>query len=193
MLENKTALIILALYLFISTAFYLFQPQTIHTGSMQLFFQNPNIAKRMHNAIALDLNNNTVLFTHIFHNKVLESFRIFGTNLYRSVDIPFLFSLTDMSTMYDNEGAIPMMFPLELPFFLLACWHLIRHWHDYRKEYWFLLPLLYAALFICGLFSPGVQMLKLLPLVLTIRLITFIGVYEFIAHSRWVKKLHLSL
>lgn len=193
MLKNKKALIILALYLFISTAFYLFQPQTVHTDSLRFFFKDPNIPNRLRDTISLDHNGNTVLLTRLFHNKVMAAGEVFFNSLYQSIDIPFLFSLTGMSTMYDNRGPIPMMLPLELPFFLLACWHMIRHWPDYRKEYRFLIPLLLASLFICGLFYPAVQVFKLLPLVITLRLITAIGIYEFITHSRWVKKLHLSL
>ena len=191
MLTNKIALLFLALYLLTATALYLTQPQTVQTERLQLFFNDPNIQGRLRDEIAYDHNGSTVLITRLYHNKVIEAGEVFFTNLYRTMDLPFLFSLTHMSTMNENRGRIPMMYPFELPFFLLASWHLIRHWGDYRRQYRLLIPLLLAALVVTGLFYPAVHIVKTLPLVITLRLITFIGMYEFITHSRWLKKFYL--
>ena len=190
MLKNKTALLFLTLYLFVTTILYIKQPQAVKTEQLQFFYNDPNIQGRLRDEIAYDHNGNTVLVTRLYHNKVIEKGEVFFTNLYRTADLPFLFSLTHMSTMNDNRGRIPMMYPFELPFFLLASWHLIRHWGDYRRQYRFLIPLLLAALAVTGLFSPAVHVIKTLPLVIAMRLITFIGMYEFITHSRWVKRFY---
>lgn len=192
MLKNKKALVLLFFYLFLTTAWYQLQPQKVTGDSLRLFFQDPNIKDRIRDETVFDRSDNSLIITRVYHNKIVESSQVFLTNTYRAVDIPFLFSLTPMSTLYDDQGRIQMMVPLELPFFLLACWHLIRHWGNYKRAYGFLIPLLLASIFIAGLFYPPQNTLKLLPLVVAIRLITFIGMYEFITHSRWVKKLHLS-
>lgn len=185
-------LVLLALYLLLTSALYFLQPQTVKSDSLRFFFQDPNIQGRLRDEIAYDHDGSTVLITRVFHNKVNESAQVFFVNLYRSADLSYLFTLSDMSTMYDNRGRIPIMLPIELPFFLLASWHLIRHWQNYRKRYTFLIPMLLGSLLICGLFYPAVNPVKTFPLVLTIRIIIFLGMYEFITHSRWVKKLHLS-
>lgn len=191
MLKNKKALVLLFFYLFITTAIYLLQPQKVAGDSLRFFFQNPNIQDRIRDETVYD-RGSPIIITRIYHNKVTESAQVFATNTYRAVDLPFLFSLTPMSTMYEDYGKIKMMFPIELPFFFLACWYLIRHWGDYKKQYGFLIPFLLASIFIAGLFYPPQNTLKLLPLVVTLRLIIFIGMYEFITHSPWLKKLHLS-
>lgn len=178
---KKLFLLFLIVYLVITSFFYftnlpkesLFQP-------LFLFASDPQALERVDAGARLDYDTRTVLITRILHNKPLAYLETFLISEYRSLDIPFLFTFTN--PLFDMSVGFPMLFPLEFPLFILATLTLIRKWKNIGSSYFYIIPLFTLALFINGLFLPVFHPIKLFPLVITLRVIIFSGMYEFLKH-----------
>lgn len=123
------------------------------------------------------------LFARFFYNKPLGYFQTYLDNIYRSVDIPFLFTLTTGSSMYDDQGPMQILFPWELLLFIPALIFLIRS--DNKKYVWFLYYFL-GFLLLSAFFLPPLSQLKLFPEIIGIRLVIIFGWYEGV--KKWLKK-----
>lgn len=154
--------------------------------SMRLFIKDPNATERLTAAIASD--NNMVFIARLFHNKVLVSLQVFTDSIYRSVDIPFLFSLTERTALYDNPGKIQMLPPFELPLFLLAIAYCIRYWVKIKKYAVWMIAGLMISLFFAGLLWPFIFPIKLIPLMVWIQSLIFLGCIGWIEELVWRKK-----
>lgn len=188
--KNPLLWFILGIYLLISTYFYVtsFYPQMAQQ-KLSFFFQDDSLARRLHETIISDKDSSTVLLTRVFHNKVAFALNNISVSLYRATDPVYIYSLSTRSFFDDNQKS-PLLPAWEFPFFVIAAITLVRRWSKIKKKYFFLLPMLIFSLICAGLFLPYLSPLKLLPLVITLRVIMFIGLVEFISHLSlpWVKK-----
>jgi len=126
--------------------------------------------------------NLNLLLTRIFHNKLFGYTTDYFDNIYRSIDITFLFTLTDGSSMYDNQGPMQMLYPIELPLFLLGTVFLIR---SSNKKYQWILWYMLVVIALPAFFLPPLSKLKLFPEVIGIRLMIIFGLYEGV--RKWLK------
>lgn len=178
------------MYLIFSTFLYVttFYPQMVREKPT-LFFQDDTMARRLHETIISDKDSRTILLTRILHNKISFSLNNILISLYRSTDPVYLYSLSTRP-FFDDKQKIPLLPAWELPFFLIAAIVLIKRWDKVHKRYFFLLPMLFFSLLCSGLFLPYIFPLKLLPLVITLRIIMLVGLVEFITYFSvsWLKK-----
>lgn len=187
MFTKRWVWIVFIFYVFFS-AFLIYSSVTSYHmhDTPRLFFQDPNAPGRITAAISSD--HNMVFIARLLHNKVLVSWQVFCDAIYRSVDLPFLFSLTERTALYDNQGKMPMLPIYELPFFFLALIVFIKRWRAVKRYGVFLLILFSFSLLCAGLFWPFIFPLKLIPLMITIQLFIFIGCVELLKEVRWSKK-----
>lgn len=123
------------------------------------------------------------LFARLFYNKPLGYIQTYLDNVYRSVDLPFLFTLTTGSSMYDDQGPMHMLYPWELLLFIPSLIFLIRY--GSKKYVWFLYYFL-GFLLLSAFFMPPLNQLKLFPELIGIRLVIVFGWYEGI--KKWLRK-----
>jgi len=121
-------------------------------------------------------------FSRFFYNKPFGYFQTYMDSVYRSLDLPFLFTLTSGSSMYDDQGPMQMLYPWELLLFIPAVIFLIRS----KTTYTWLLWLLLLSIFIPAFFLPPLATMKLFPEVVDIRLLIIVGWYE--GGKKWLKK-----
>lgn len=156
--------------------FYFVTPRGLFTQKIRLFYQDPAIPDRVHTAIVEDLNGQRASLARLFENKASFAFENMLISLSRTTDPTFFFSLSQ--TTYYGESYYTLFPALFFPFFLVAAIVLIRKWEKVKKKYFFLLPLLAISLIVDMLFVPYTAPLKLIPLFITVQLITFFGIYE---------------
>ena len=186
--KNKKILLIFLAYIFVTTFLFLRQTDIkSEISSLTPFVFDRNTLFRLSESIRSDPDTNTIFVTRILHNKVLTYVETFFISLFRSLDIVFLFSLTGSPAMYDT-AYIRMLYPVELPFFILAGVFFLRRWHALKKHYFYLVYSVVLAIFIAGLFLPIYNTIKILPLLITLRAVIFIGTSEFLRTSLWEKK-----
>lgn len=121
--------------------------------------------------------------SRFFYNKPFGYIQTYFNSIYRSVDIPFLFTLTSGSSMYDDQGPMQILYPWELLLFIPAVIFLIRV-RDSKNIWLFWIFLL--TIFIPAFFLPPLAPIKLFPEVLIIRLSIILGLYE--GSKKWLKK-----
>lgn len=158
---------------------YMITPHALFSQHVYPFYKDPSIPDRLHTAIVEDTSNHALL-ARIFENKATFALDTLLMSLSRTLDPTFFFSLSPF-TYYgqNNYTFFPALF---FPFFLIGSVILIRKWGEIHKKYFFLLPLLLISLLIDVLFVPYADPLKLIPLLFTVQLITFLGIAEI-----WVK------
>lgn len=181
--KNSLVWFAIGIYLLISTYFYAtsFYPQMAQE-KLSFFFQDDSLARRLHETIISDKDSSTVLLTRVFHNKIAFALNNVSVSLYRAADPVYLYSLSTRP-FFDDKQKSPLLPAWEFPFFLISVIILIRKWEKIKKRYFFLLPMLLFSFLCAGLFLPYVSPFKLLPLVITFRIIMFAGLVEL-----WVKK-----
>lgn len=121
-------------------------------------------------------------FSRFFYNKPFGYAQTYFNSIYRSVDIPFLFTLTNGSSMFDDQGPMQMVYPWELLLFIPGVIFLIRSKNAYGWFLWIFL----LVLFIPAFFLPSLSQLKLFPEVVSIRLLIIVALYE--GGKKWLKK-----
>jgi hypothetical protein len=166
--------VVVFFYIISSSLFYI---QTAFQEKISLRFLYPDATTvlRVQEAEGHYTGSLQEKISRVFYNKPFGYMQTYTDSLYRSIDIPFLFSLTTMSSMYDDQGKINMLFPIELPFFLLAAVALLR---SSNKNYRWLFIVLIISISFTALLLPSLEKLKLFPEVLTLRLIIVFGLYE---------------
>lgn len=165
----KVSILIIIFYLAVTTI--IFFGQNRRPGNWELFFRDPAAAENLHTQITQDPNTGDLWVTRVFHNKPLTYLNTFFVNTARSVDPVFLFNLTGENSTYTSSEKINLLFPWELPLFILAAVYFVR---NRPRVLLYLLP----PILLCGLISPAFYLYKFLPLILTIRIIIFV----------WLKK-----
>ena len=177
------------IYIVISSLDFMRRSGLGDVKSLSFFLLDQETLKRLQRSIASDYDTNLIFITRLFHNKLLAYLETFFIAVFRSIDISFLFSLALNSSMYEDIGRIKMLYPLELPIFILAVFYFIRRWTILKKRYFFLFPALLFSLLIIGAFLPALNTWKLFPLVVVLRTFFFISFVEFLRDRQWLEKL----
>ena len=167
----------------ISSSFFYIQTAFQEKISLRFLYPDTTTVLRVQEAEGQYANAWQKKISRVFYNKPFGYMQTYSDSLYRSVDIPFLFSLTTMSSMYDDQGKMDMLFPIELPFFLLGAILLLR---SSNRNYRWLFIVLIISISFAALLLPSLEKLKLFPEVLTLRLIIVFGLYEGV--KKWLKK-----
>lgn len=155
-------------------------------ASVNLFLFDKDSQYRLDDSIRSDYDTNTIFITRLFHNKSLVYTETFFISIFRSLDLAFLFSLSD-SSLYANSGKIKMLYPVEFPLFLIAVVYLLKR-EALHKKYFYLLPTFFLSMFVVGLFLPMPNVITLTPLVVVLRTVYFVGIYELVKEKRWSKR-----
>lgn len=176
---NKTSRFAIGFYV-IFTIFVYFLMLTPKTFEQKpyLFFQDFSLNYRIHSAIIEDHNGNRAFIARAFYNKATFLLGNIFTSFTRASDPVYIFGLTPPDNLnYDNYYPSPLPF-WEFPLFVIASVVLIREWGKRQKQLKSLLFLLGISLFFASLFLSNFT-LKYFPLVVTIQLITGIGLSAF--------------
>lgn len=176
------------IYIVISSLDFIRRSGVVDVKSLSFFLLDKETLKRLHRSIVSDYDTNLIFITRLFHNKPFAYLETFFISVFRSVDISFLFSLAADSSMYEDVGKIKMLYPLELPIFILAVFYFIRRWATFKKRYFFVFSALLFSLLIIGAFLPAINTWKLFPLVVVLRTIFFISFVEFLKDRKWREK-----
>lgn len=167
------------LYIGISSFFY-WQQHEWQPHTISFFFQDQKAIERLSIALSNDSLFTNDVVRRIFHNKAYAYGETFVVSIFRSVDPVFLFSLSDMASMYDNPGKRQSMHPVELPLFLFASVLFIRSSSISRHIKKVILILFMSILCFIGLFAP-LHPIVIFPLILFLRTFIFLGVtYAFV-------------
>ena len=143
-----------------------------------LFFQDASLTNRIHTLIVSDHNGNHSFIARSFFNKATFLFGNVFTSFTRAADPVFIFGMTPPDNLnYDSYYPPPLPF-WEFPLFIIAVITLIRQWEKRQKELKILLSMLGISLFFASLFLSNFT-LKYFPMIVTIELITGIGLYSF--------------
>ncbi len=186
---SKKKLLAYLLYLIATIAIFLnVNASEIKNKHLFFFFENSDIKYKIDVALALDPNTGSVLISRLFHNKVFFSLDTFTNSIYEATDPVFLFSLSDKAPLYSDPNNVKMLFPLELPLFIISIIYIARIWNFKRDKYLYLLAFFLLSLFITGLILPPLYPLKLLPLVLAIRTTILFGFADWVGNQKWAKK-----
>lgn len=174
--------IILTLLLY----FIMLTPKTLQQKPY-LFFQDSSLTDRIHIAIISDHNGNRSFIARSFFNKATFLIGNVFTSFERATDPVFIFGLS-RQPYYDSYYPSPLPF-WEFPLFIIAVVTLIKDWEKRQKQLKFLLIALCLSLGFASLFLSNFT-LKYLPLVITIQIITGIGLYSFFVPFKklWLKK-----
>lgn len=151
--------------------------------STEFFLNAKYVQDRLDSSIRSDYDTNTLLITRILHNKPLIYFETFFISIYRSTDLSFLFSLSGVSSMYEDSFKMKMMYPVELILFIFSMIFFAKNINLLKKHFY--LPLLFLfSILVIGLFLPAVNYVKIIPLIITIRTIYFVAIYEFLKRKK---------
>jgi hypothetical protein len=188
----KTALkypsLLIGLYVTLTILLYFSMlTPTILKQKPNLFFQDSTLSTRIHTVIISDHNGNRSFIARAFFNKATFLIGNVFTSFTNATDPVFIFGLTKES-FYDNYYPSPLPF-WEFPLFAIACIALIKNWEKQQKQIKYLLTMLCGSLFFASFFLSNFT-LKYVPLVITIELITGIGLYSFLVSFKkiWLKK-----
>lgn len=188
MISSKKNLLIYLLYIVVTSIVFLTTNRyLIENKNVKFFFQNTDIKYKIDIALALDPNTGTVIIPRMFHNKVSLSLDTFSNSIYQAVDLVFLFSL-GKNALYSDPTGIKMLYPIELPLFIIAMIYVIKNWKIKRDKYFYLLISFLFSTLIVGLFLPPLYPIKLLPLVIVIRTTIFLGLVDLLKNQKWAKK-----
>ena len=183
---SKKSLIIFLFYISLTTFNFLGNFKN-KDQLFYFFFQDTNVKYQLEAALAFDPNIKAFPPARAFHNKVFAYLDTFTISIYRVLDPSTLFSFSK-SYLFDDQIQIAMLYPIEFPFFLFSVYYLINNWTKLKKKYYLLIPIFIFSLLICGLILPRTQILRVFPLLITIRLVIFIGMFEALINSKWQKK-----
>lgn len=186
-LSKKTFLFFVIYLLSSSIFFFYINLNDIKTKKFTLFFQDTNISYKITDLLAMDPNNGNILLTRAFHNKITLSLDSFLTSVGQSTDPVFIFSLSKDSPLYYGPTDIKMLFPFELPLFLIALIYITKKWNYKKDKYFYSFIFLGMSIFTTGLLA-SFQPLKLLPLTIALRTIIFIGIFDLLIKEKWLKK-----
>lgn len=174
---------LIAVFYMLLTSFLFLQNATRHGLVFRFFYPNQVTILQIEAGQSENTSSAEREFAKLFYNKPLGYVQSYIDNIYRSVDIPFLFTLTNGSSMYDDQGPMQMLYPWELLLFILGIIFLIRSKN--KIKIWILYYFL-VVIFLAAFFLPSLNQLKLFPEVLGIRLIIIVGLYEGV--KKWLKK-----
>lgn len=183
--------ILFAYILYLATTSFIF----VNTNSWEIenkplkpFFQDSDISYKIVGALALDPNTGHTWIPRAFHNKVSLSFDSFTNSLFQSIDPVFLFTLSKEGPLYSGPTDVRMLFPVELPLFILALFYIIRNWKPQKDKYFYLFFFFILSLIISGFFIHPLQPLKLIPIIIVTRTIIFFGISDWFLNQTWAKK-----
>lgn len=183
---NKKKVGIYIFYIVLTTFFYIITIDFSKTISQtKLFYQDPLIPYEITAQLPQDGNKN-IFISRAMHNKILASINSYQTSLFRSIDPVFLFSLSKESSLYDNDGPVQVMYPIELPVFLFAFWYIVRNWERLKKRYRYFPHIVVFSILLTGLFLPRLNGLKIIPLVIIIRTMYFMVVLDILERKKWL-------
>ncbi len=160
----------------------------IKNKPLKPFFLDSDISYKIIGSLALDPNTGHAWIPRAFHNKVSLSFDSFTNSLFQSIDPVFLFSLSKEGPLYSGPTDVKMLFPIELPLFILALFYIIRNWKPRKDKYFYLFFFFILSLFTAGFFIHPLQPLKLMPLLIVTRTIIFLGISDWFLNQKWSKK-----
>jgi hypothetical protein len=166
--------------------FLMLTPKTLDQKPY-LFFQDSSLTDRIHTLIIADHNGNRSFIARSFYNKATFLIGNVFTSFTRSTDPVFIFGLSQQP-YFDSYYPSPLPF-WEFPLFIIAVVTLIKSWEKRQRQLKYLLAMLCLSLIFASLFLSSFT-LKYFPLVLTIELITAIGLeYFFVSFKKlWLKK-----
>lgn len=177
------------LYLTITTLIFLsINSWEIKNKPFKPFFQDTDIRYKIENSLALDPNTGHAWISRVFHNKITLSLDTFTGSLFQSIDPVFLFSLSKNAPLYSGPTDVKMLLPIEFPLFIFSVIYIIRVWQFKRDKYFYLLVFSIFSLLFSGLFIHPLHPFKLLPIVVFIRTIIFLGVSDWVSNQKWAKK-----
>lgn len=186
---SKKILLVYVLYLFSTSLFFLnTNSWEIKNKPLKPFFQDSDISYKIVGSLALDPNTGSTFIPRAFHNKISMSFDTFTGSLFQSIDPVFLFSLSKDSPLYSGPTDVKMLFPFELPLFILSLIYIVRNWKPRKDKYFYLFLFFLFSLLTAGFFIHPLQPLKLLPLVIATRTIIFLGISDWVLNQKWSKK-----
>lgn len=174
---------IIAIVYFLITSYLYTKDAFFHFSLPRFFYPDIGTVLRIEEAQSQHVSLRSKKLTRFFYNKPFGYMESYVDNIYRSIDMPFLFSLSGMSSMYDNQGPMQMLFPWELLLFIPAALSLIRSRN--KKYLWFMYAFL-IVIAVSAFFLPSLSKIKLFPEVLLIRFIIICGLYE--GGKKWLKK-----
>ena len=181
-MKRKLFWIFAAIYLLISS--FTFLPHVFQSvRSLRFLYSNQTTVLRVEAAQTEHRTRFSHYVTRFFYNKPMGYFQSYLDSAYRSLDIPFLFTLTTGSSMYDDQGPMQMLFPWELLLFIPAIIFLIR---SENKKYVFFVYYFLVITLLAAFFLPSLNQAKLFPEIIGIRLVIIFGLYEGV--KKWLKK-----
>lgn len=184
----KRTLIYFIYIIFTSIIFINVNYSIIKNKNINFFFQDTDIKYKIEAMLGMDPNTGTVLISRGFHNKVIFSLESFFSSIFQSLDPVFLFSLSKNAPLYVGPTDIKMLYPIEFPLFIIAVIYIIRSWKYKRDKYFYLLIVFFLSLILIGILLPALHPIKLLPLVITIRTVIFLGIVDWFIKQPWAKK-----
>lgn len=173
----------LAILYFLATTFFFLQNASRQGFHVRFLYPDTTTVLRTEAAQSEHQGRTSKFFARFFSNKPLGYFQTYLDNVYRSVDIPFLFTLTTGSSMYDDQGPMQILYPWELLLFIPALIFLIR---SGNRKYQWLGYFFLASILLPAFFLPPLNQLKLFPEIIGIRLVIIFGLYE--GGKKWLKK-----
>ncbi len=182
--------LVLFYFLFIGTlAFQLVTKNDLKRDFQQVtpFINDTNIPFRIERSVSHDYDTTTVLLTRLFHNKITALGETMFISLGQSLDPVYLFSIPAQPYPEDNVDRPQLLYPVELPLFIIFSIVLIRSNAKKIKRY--LITALFLSLLLDILLLPYTNVIKIIPLLIIIRTVTFLGFVEFFKKTTWFKKL----
>ena len=180
---KKIQVVIIVIYL-LSSLYLLLKVNNFKSNLDQIRIINSNDFKeRLQESITSDTNTKTIFITRKFHNKLLFIGEEFSLNITKSLDLPYLFGLSQ-SSMYDQSIKLRLLNPFEFPFFLIFVFYFIKGKIKYRD---FLLSSILVSLFIIGFLEPHFNFIKFLPLIISLKIGIFLGLLNLLSNLKWLK------
>ena len=184
----KPSALFIGLYLVLTVLIYFSMlTPTILKQKPNLFFQDSTLDSRIHSIIISDHNGNRSFIARAFFNKATFLAGNVFTSFTNATDPVYIFGFAP-HPYYDNYYPSPLPF-WEFPLFAIASIALIKNWEKQQKQLKVLLTMLCVSLLFASLFLINFT-LKYFPLVITIELITGIGLNSFFVSIKklWLKK-----
>lgn len=174
---------VVAIVYILITSFYFLQSAVLHASNLHFLYPDQATVLRIEAGQTENATTKQKEIAKLFYNKPLGYLQTYIDNVYRSVDVPFLFTLTNGSSMYDDQGPMQMLFLWEFLFFIPACIFLIR---SQNKKYIWLAVYVLSTIIFAAFLLPALSQLKLFPEILGIRFVIIFGLYEGV--KKWLKK-----
>jgi hypothetical protein len=182
---RKSYFIAYLIFIFITTAIFFYTNKPINAQNFKPFYRDTDNRYKVEAALALDPAKGDVRIARAFHNKLTASFDTFTDSIYKNINPAFLFGFSK-TPLYTDSTDLKLLYPIEFPLFLLSIFILTRK--NKLKEGKYLLIVLVISIVCLGIFIPKLHPLKVLPLVILIRTIIFMGISQLIIENKWIKK-----